>query len=162
MSIDFQNWALILVVLLSFPLLGLVAKGKTEQVSPPYPELTFQDSPLLVQENTLVAVSSPVNPDPAPVKRRVIVTGYSSTEDQCDSDPWITASGSSVREGLVAANFLPFGTKVRIPEIYGDQVFVVQDRMHPKAEGQVDIWFPSREQALNFGVERTYIEVLGG
>ncbi len=35
------------------------------------------------------------------------LTGYSSTVDQTNSQPFITASGAWVRDGIVATNFLP-------------------------------------------------------
>ncbi|MCL4406428.1 MAG: 3D domain-containing protein [Patescibacteria group bacterium] len=88
------------------------------------------------------------------------ITGYSSTEDQTDDTPFITASGKFVGDGIVAANWLPFGTKIRIPEIFGDKVFEVQDRMAPKHNGKMDIWFKTREEALKFGVKQSRIEIL--
>lgn len=88
------------------------------------------------------------------------ITGYSSTVDQTNSDPLITASGEWVRDGIVAANFLSFGTEIRIPEIFGDKIFIVKDRMNSRYTNRVDIWFPSRQQALNLGIKNTYIEVL--
>jgi len=91
---------------------------------------------------------------------KVIITAYSSCPTETDDDPYITASGGWVRDGVVAANFLPFGTEVRIPEIYGDKVFVVEDRMHPRKARQVDIWFPSKQEALDFGAHYSHIEVL--
>lgn len=88
------------------------------------------------------------------------ITAYSSTVDQTNSEPFITASGEWVRDGIVAANFLPFGTKIRIPECFGDKVFVVKDRMNRRYQNRVDVWTTSRENALNFGIKHTYIEVL--
>jgi 3D (Asp-Asp-Asp) domain-containing protein len=91
---------------------------------------------------------------------KVVITGYSSTPEETDEDPFITASGDCVHDGIVAANFLPFGSKIRIPEIYGDEIFVVEDRMHPRKKQQIDIWFPSKQEALEFGARYSYIEVL--
>ncbi|MBI1985018.1 MAG: 3D domain-containing protein [Candidatus Wildermuthbacteria bacterium] len=91
----------------------------------------------------------------------VVLTAYSSTIAQTDDTPFITASGAFVREGIVAANFLPMGTKIKIPDLYGDKVFVVEDRMHPRKKYQVDIWFPDYWDALNFGAQYSTIEVLG-
>lgn len=91
---------------------------------------------------------------------KVVVTAYSSCPMETDDDPYITASGSWVRDGIVATNFLPFGTEIRIPEIYGDKVFVVEDRMHSRKTQQVDIWFPSKQEALEFGARYSYIEVV--
>lgn len=92
--------------------------------------------------------------------RWVIVTAYSSTHDQTDASPFITASGTYVRDGIVAANFLKFGAKVRFPELYGNKVFIVEDRMAKKNSHKIDIWFPTRWEAINFGVKKTRIEIL--
>ncbi len=88
------------------------------------------------------------------------ITGYSSTVDQTNSDPFITASGAWVRDGIVAANFLPFGTKIRIPHLFQDKVFIVKDRMNKRHNNRVDIWFSTRQQAINFGIKYSYIEVV--
>jgi len=94
-------------------------------------------------------------------KIKVIVTAYSSTEWQTDDTPFITANGSTVREGIVANNMLPFGTEIKIPELYGNKVFTVEDRMHTrKGSYWVDIWFPTLEEAKAFGVKEAYVEVL--
>ena len=90
----------------------------------------------------------------------VILTGYSSTPDQTDDTPFITASGSQVRDGIVATNFLNFGTKVKIPAIFGDKIFTVEDRMAKKHSDKIDIWFPERQLAKKFGIQKTEILVL--
>ncbi len=92
---------------------------------------------------------------------KVILTAYSSTVWQTDSTPFITANGTYVHDGVVANNGFPFGTEIRIPELYGDKVFSVEDRMHwRKGNYHFDIWFPTYEQAKNFGVKYAYVEVL--
>lgn len=93
-------------------------------------------------------------------ERYHVLTAYSSTVWQTDDSPFITASGSRVREGIVAANSLPFGTKILIPELFGDRVFTVEDRMAPKNYHKIDIWFPSTEQAFEFGVKKAKVVVL--
>ena len=94
-------------------------------------------------------------------RMRVVLTAYSSTVEQTDSTPFITANGTYVRDGIVANNGLPFGTEIRIPELFGEKVFSVQDRMHWRKGGyHFDIWFPTYEQAKNFGVKYAYVEVL--
>ncbi len=89
----------------------------------------------------------------------VVITAYSSTVDQTDGDPWTTASGTRVKDGIIAANFLPFGTRVRIPGLFGDKVFYVTDRMHPRFSDRVDVWMTTREEALQFGAKVATIEV---
>ena len=114
-----------------------------------------------IQGNSLVAVSKPQGEIKVVKKIKVMATAYSSTVEQTDSTPFITASGSTVRDGIIANNLLPFGTEIRIPELYGDKVFVVEDRMHSrKGNYHVDIWFPEYDQAKEFGAKTIYIEVL--
>ncbi len=96
--------------------------------------------------------------------RRVVVTAYNSLPEQTDSTPCLTANGydlcSNDREDVVAANFLRFGTKIRIPDRFGSRVFTVQDRMHPRFNQRVDIWMRERTHALAFGARYLQIEVL--
>lgn len=95
------------------------------------------------------------------VKRRTVtVTSYSSTPDQTDDSPYITANGTVVRDGVVAANFLPFGTRVRFPELYGDKEFIVADRMNSRYYYRVDIWMANRNDALKFGKKELLVEIL--
>ncbi|MEI7424568.1 MAG: hypothetical protein WCK10_00400 [Candidatus Staskawiczbacteria bacterium] len=92
---------------------------------------------------------------------KVVVTAYSSTPDQTDDTPDITASGKHVADGIIANNMLPFGTKVKIPKLYGNKVFVVQDRMNKRMSNyKIDIWMPDRISAINFGVKTVDIEIL--
>ena len=113
-----------------------------------------------IQGNTLLPASNPL--EPVRIKKvKMVITGYSSTTWQTDDTPFITASGKIVEEGIVANNMLPFGTEIRIPELYGDKIFVVEDRMHPRKNGyQLDIWFPEYKQAKNFGAVTTYVEIM--
>lgn len=119
-----------------------------------------QERLFVIQGNALLSSSMTITGVPATRKIAVMATAYSSTVEQTDDTPFITASGTTVQEGTVAANFLPFGTKIMLPELYGNKVFTVEDRMHPRKDYQVDIWFPDTEDALHFGAKTTYIEVL--
>ena len=102
----------------------------------------------------------PIAPNREPQgKRKVVVTFYSSTIDQTDSTPFITARGSEVRDGIIAANFLPFGTKVKLPELFDDKVFIVEDRMHERFTSRIDVWVPTRKEAVDRGVYYTVVEV---
>ncbi|OGZ10478.1 MAG: hypothetical protein A3D67_03610 [Candidatus Lloydbacteria bacterium RIFCSPHIGHO2_02_FULL_51_22] len=88
------------------------------------------------------------------------LTAYSSTPEETDDTPFITATGNTVRDGIVATNFLPFGTRVQIPEVFGNKIFVVDDRMHPRKKDYMDVWMPTKQDALNLGIRRTKIVVL--
>jgi 3D (Asp-Asp-Asp) domain-containing protein len=85
----------------------------------------------------------------------VTLTAYSSTEDQCDDTPHITASNKPVRNGIIAVSHdlekewgLTFGQRVLIP---GHGIYEVQDRMNRRWERKVDIWHNDREAARLFG-----------
>ncbi|MFH0923860.1 MAG: hypothetical protein V1825_03955 [Candidatus Falkowbacteria bacterium] len=92
------------------------------------------------------------------------ITAYNSEVGQCDDSPCITANGFDVCdhgiEDTIAANFLPFGAKVRIPELYGDKVFIVRDKMNKRYPNRVDIWMIEKQDAKQFGVKFAKIEVL--
>ncbi len=90
------------------------------------------------------------------------VSAYTSSVDQTDSTPFITASGTYVRDGVAAANFLPMGTKFRIPKLFGDKVFTVEDRMNSRYNGttHVDIFMEDGREADLFGMQRAQLEVL--
>lgn len=90
---------------------------------------------------------------------KIVTTAYSSEVGQTDSTPFTTASGTTVRRGVVAANFLPIGTKVRLPDLFGDEVFVVEDRMNARYDKRIDIWMEETADAKNFGVQWTTVEV---
>lgn len=114
-------------------------------------------SPADAEINTQAVVSNS-----SPDKELIVeATAYSSTVDQTDDTPFIAANGTYVHDGMVAANFLPFGTVIKIPEVYGDKIFVVEDRMHRRFQNRIDVWFPDRQSALEFGhKEEVKIQIL--
>lgn len=116
----------------------------------------FSSSPDLVQAAELSAESAlPAADDRSPHRTmQVEMTAYSSTVDQTDGDPFTTANGTRVKDGIVAMNGIPFGTRIRIPELYGDKVFIVTDRMNKRYTTRVDIWMETREEAIQFGYKR--------
>ena len=120
-------------------------------------------SDLLPLENTTTAAIGEKSQEivPEPLKTlKVWVTAYSSTPEETDDTPFITASGIKVRDGIIATNLLPFGTKIQIPELFGDRVFIVQDRMHERKTNFVDIWMPTKFDAEQFGIYQTNITIL--
>ncbi len=100
------------------------------------------------------------------VKRWVRLTAYApldpnAQEGMCFSgNPSVTALGTFPRDGVVAANFLPFGTKIKIPSLFGDKIFTVEDRMSSRFQNTVDIVVSSQREARSFGVKSAYIEII--
>lgn len=86
------------------------------------------------------------------------VTAYNSEVSQCWGDPCVTATGFNVCEhgieDTIATNRLPFGTKLRIPQLFGDRIFTVRDRMNRRYHNRMDVWMISEKDARNFGVKR--------
>lgn len=115
--------------------------------------------------NSVVLISPIKETEYTVVKTYTIpITSYSSTVDQTDASPCITANGFNLcengEENVIAANFLPFGTKVRIPEYFGDRIFTVQDRMNARYYYRADIWMKDRASAVRWGIKYTEIEVV--
>jgi len=90
----------------------------------------------------------------------IVVTAYNSEVGQTDDSPFITAFNTHVRDGIVATNFLPKGTLVRFPELFGDKEFVVEDRMNKRYYYHMDIWMADHSDAVNFGAKFLKMEIL--
>lgn len=102
-------------------------------------------------------------------------TAYNSFAGQTDSTPNITATGSRTRFGVVALSRdmlrkIPYGSKVKI-ELLGagasyynrmlsQTVFFVEDTMHPRKYGQVDIWMRTMSEARAWGVRQVRLTIL--
>lgn len=98
-------------------------------------------------------------------EKKVVFTAYNSEAEQCDSTPCITANGFNVCqhgiEDTVAMNGIKMGTKIRIPELFGDRVFVVRDRMNARyGSDRGDVWMLDKTSAKEFGVKLSRVEVL--
>lgn len=146
---------LILIILeLSFPQ-HILAKTQENQIES---EVSISQASLITEIKLPIIEEIKSN-----YKTKVLATAYNSLQAQTDASPCITASGLDVcqhnQEDIIAANFLPFGTKIKIPELYGDRIFYVQDRMNKKYYKQIDIWLKSYQDAKNFGYQYVEIEV---
>lgn len=89
----------------------------------------------------------------------VQMSAYTSRPQETDDSPFITASGTHVRFGVVASNMFPIGTRIKIPAMYGDQIFTVEDRMNKRYFKNVDIWMDDLAEAKHFGRRNVSIEV---
>lgn len=125
------------------------------------------------------APEPPRGREPA-LRLRLVSTAYNSEAAQTDATPFVTATGSRARMGVVAVSRdllrgpLPYGSRVRIvaagplaansgrcqPEVWRGRVFTVEDTMHPRKRGQIDIWLPDRRKALEWGRCRVLVEVV--
>ncbi len=115
-------------------------------------------APLVISAHKEKQIVAPIS---APVKvysviktTKMILTAYTSDPLETDDRPREAASGKEVFDGMVANNGLKFGTKVRIPKLFGDKIFVVEDRMHSrKGTRMMDIWMEKKSDAKQFGAK---------
>jgi len=96
---------------------------------------------------------------------RVLATAYSSAVEETDDSPGLTATNAATRQGIIALSrdllreFTPgapfgFGDHVEIP---GVGRFVVEDTMSPRYAHRVDIWCPTRDEAMAWGTRHVHI-----
>ncbi|OLV17963.1 3D domain-containing protein [Deinococcus marmoris] len=102
----------------------------------------------------------------------VRATAYNSLAGQTDSTPFITATGTRTRPGVVALSrdmlrSFPYGTRITIEDLSGrynnllrGRTFIVEDTMAARKTGSLDIWMGSRRDALNFGARQVRITAL--
>ena len=121
--------------------------------------MTFLAFAATVAPGMIRADTAPQHPQTTVSMR---VTAYSSSPDETDDTPFTTANGTEVHDGVVATNVLPFGTQIMMPEIFGNKVFTVEDRMAERIRNTVDIWMPTKAQARYFGARYTNIVIVKG
>ena len=95
----------------------------------------------------------------------IVVSAYTSRICETDSTPFVTASNTTTRAGVIAlsrdllARYTPgapfeFGDVVHLSGI-GD--FIVEDSMAGRWERRADIWFESLDDARKFGRRRVVL-----
>ncbi len=151
-------------VVASYLLFPTVANADIESEAVRFDEMTVNLIVWAMQNKTEEFGHLPQSPDAAPRRHFTIpITAYTSDPRQTDDTPCITASGLDVCErgieNIVAANFLPLGTRVRIPELFGDRIFYVEDRMNARYHYKMDVWMHEIIDAKTFGVQFTTVEV---
>lgn len=114
-------------------------------------------TPMVFADTQTIVPKTPKNPRQV---IWVIVTAYSSAPEETDGSPYITARNTFVRDGVIAANFLPFGTRVRMPQYFDGKELVVEDRMNTRYWERIDIWMPTKTQARAWGARWVKVEIL--
>lgn len=92
-------------------------------------------------------------------KIEVIATAYTSSKEECDSDPYISASGQRVFWGMIATDKkFRFGTKFYIP--FFQKTFIALDRGGKIKGNRIDIWMPTKTEAMKFGIKKLVCYIL--
>ena len=86
------------------------------------------------------------------------ITGYSSEVGQTDSTPFLTASGATVKKGIAAC---PRGMEFGADVLIDGKVYSCQDVMSKKYPNRFDIWFATRQEALDYGlkIKKVYLVI---
>lgn len=109
--------------------------------------------------------TAPIAQAPVRTGRTAIVraTAYNSLAGQTDSSPFITATGTRTRPGVVALSrdllrSFPYGSKIMLEDMSGrynsmlkGRIFVVEDTMAARKTNSLDIWMSTRSEAIRFG-----------
>jgi 3D (Asp-Asp-Asp) domain-containing protein len=124
--------------------------------APPEPSAAAKFSGAAGADAGRAALSSANNTGttPAPSAERFTATAYSL--------PGRTASGATVRRGVIAADrrVLPIGTRVRL-EVGGySGEYLVADTGGMVRGRKIDIWVPSTREAMRFGRRPVKLTVL--
>ncbi|OGF25241.1 hypothetical protein A2331_06035 [Candidatus Falkowbacteria bacterium RIFOXYB2_FULL_34_18] len=153
----------------TFPALANISEteNNTTNISP------IIEDPLILNENETENINNDenfINTLPETKTWKTVktnyytVTAYNSEAGQCDDTPCISANGFNLCkhniEDSVATNAFPFGTKIRMPELFGDRIFIVRDRMNKRYVARFDVWMKNKEDAKKFGIKVTKIEIL--
>ncbi len=145
-----QKWVLTVVIgaLLSFHISEVFAQKDPYSV----PESWPSDWVAPFANETKVEVPAPVIPERKVKSTKVVAaTAYSSDVRQTDAHPFRPAMAMDFREvvaqkgevNCIAHNDLRLGTEVRFPELFGNKVYTVCDRMNVRYTGhnRVDFYF---------------------
>ncbi len=101
----------------------------------------------------------PINQELPYYTTYITATAYTSRISETDNTPFTAAWGDRVFWGMVASNAFPKGTKIQIPDYFGNKIFVVLDKMNPRYHYRLDIWMPQLKQAKKWGVKYIKIKV---
>ena len=102
--------------------------------------------------------NTPPQPKPKPKPLKLIATAYSRSEEEGTVDG-ITKSGTMVRPGVVAVDpeVISLGTEIIIE---GMGTYIAEDTGGAIKGNRLDIFFESREEAFEFGVQSVNVFIL--
>tara|TARA_Y100000310_G_scaffold69685_1_gene65233 strand:- start:555 stop:1001 length:447 start_codon:yes stop_codon:yes gene_type:complete len=131
----------IILILVGVYLIGLIFAKEEEPIKKSVKNTFYSwEAPLYWEEEILATI-----------------TGYSSSFDETDETPFITASGARTREGIIACpRNIEFGTEI----IIDGKSYTCEDRLSLKYDNRFDVWFASKEKAIEFGKQEKIVNIL--
>lgn len=90
------------------------------------------------------------------------VTPFHAVKAECDNDPDEASGGRVAINGdptgsWFACNWLPFGTKIVVPDISGNKVWTCRDRMNKRFPHRVDLLLQLNERGFGLVWAKIYI-----
>lgn len=137
--------------------------------------LTIDTNNPAIQASTVTSVTNPAAStakSKVPPKTYVVsASGYNAVRGQTDASPCRAASGLNICTtdlNIVAANIcdshgnniIPLHTAIKIPSLYGDTIFFVEDRMNKRYCNNIDVLLPDYASAMNLGRRIVRIEIV--
>lgn len=95
--------------------------------------------------------------------KRLTVTSYSASKNQCDSDPEVTASMLPVKEGTIAVSRDLFNSGWvfgRHVYIEGLGIYEIRDLMNKRYKSRIDIFRWEKKKAIKFGKKKLAVALL--
>ena len=156
--------AMIILTAIMFLAMGIIIGSSFTQVKKCRSQKAISTTSMsILQDNTLLTYSNPNTLDTRILACRggdimkANITMYNSLRWQTDDTPFITANGTRVRKGIIACNWLKFGTIVKIKGNY----YEVEDRMNERyGKPYIDIWSSSLKEARQFGRQKLEVEII--
>ena len=121
--------------------------------------INHPDNLLQPQKPQKITGQLPVTQELPYYETYITATAYTSRAQETDSSPYIAAWGDHVFWGMIASNAYPKGTKIQIPNYFGDKMFTVLDRMNNRYYHRLDLWMPNLNDAKNWGARYIKIKV---
>jgi len=142
--------------------LGGAYKAEKERPVEPSPSTVRAEEPKVEEPR----VEEPNEPAAKKEIVRMLVTAYCPCAKCCGTgSPGITANGHKIQSGdtfVAADKRYAFGTEMVIPGYNKGQSVEVLDRGGAIKGNHIDVFFPTHQEALNWGVQNLDVEILRG
>jgi len=138
----------------SQPVNEVIAIGTAEETQPVSGELVIGDGTITLPTGEVLTFKDTM---------QVVATAYTHTDEGCD---FTTATGTTVRIGTVAVDprMIPYGTRMFIVANDGSYVYGVstaEDCGGAIKGNRVDLYYPTHNECIRFGVRDCTIYFLG-
>jgi len=133
-------------------------RGPSELIFINHPD--NNQSPDPPPENNIKIISSlPENESLPYYETYITATAYTSRESETDGSPYLAAWGDHVFWGMIASNAFSKGTKIQIPDYFGNKMFSILDRMNERYYYRIDVWMDDLNNATSWGAKYIKIRV---